>query len=102
MDAAGRVTRDQLEHILRAASRIVDEPELLVIGSQAILASYPEDQLPPEAIRSMEADVAAFEDPDARKADTIEGALGQDSCFHEEFGVYAEGVTVATAIQRRG
>jgi hypothetical protein len=34
------VKRDQLEHILRAASRIADDPDVFVIGSQAILASY--------------------------------------------------------------
>jgi hypothetical protein len=92
------VRRDQLEHILRAACQIIDEKPLLVIGSQAILGTYHESLLPPQAVRSIEADVASFDDPGATKADRIEGALGQDSEFHAEFGVYAEGVTLATAV----
>ncbi len=30
------VTRDQLEHIVRAAAYIVDDDELIVVGSQAM------------------------------------------------------------------
>ena len=44
--------REQLEHFLRAAARIVDEPDFLVIGSVAILGTYDDDQLPYEASRS--------------------------------------------------
>jgi len=43
------VRREQLEHVLRAASTIAGEHDVLVIGSQAVLASFPEDRLPPEA-----------------------------------------------------
>jgi len=52
------VKREQLEHILRAASRIVDERDFLVVGSAAVLATFGEDQLPLEASRSDEADIA--------------------------------------------
>lgn len=38
--------REQLEHVLRAASRIVDSAELLVIGSQSVLATWDERRLP--------------------------------------------------------
>jgi len=31
------MTREQLEHILRAASAIAGEPDVLVIGSQSVL-----------------------------------------------------------------
>ena len=51
MDA---VRREQLEHILRAASRIADDQEILVIGSQSIFGSYSEDELPEEAQASVE------------------------------------------------
>jgi len=54
------VKRDQLEHILRAASQIIGEPNLLVIGSAAILGSYDDHELPVAATRSDEADIAAF------------------------------------------
>ncbi|HXL20433.1 MAG TPA: hypothetical protein VN961_23175 [Streptosporangiaceae bacterium] len=69
------MTREQLEHILRAASRIADDPDVLVIGSQSILGSFAEDQLPFEATASMEADIAFFGDPDDAKADLVDGPL---------------------------
>ncbi len=37
------MTREQLAHLLRAASRITDDPDVLVIGSQAILGSFSEE-----------------------------------------------------------
>ena len=56
------MTREQLAHVLRAVSRIADDPDVLVIGSQSILGSYSEDELPPEATGSMEVDTAFFAD----------------------------------------
>ncbi|KGN32187.1 hypothetical protein N802_11050 [Knoellia sinensis KCTC 19936] len=41
--------RDQLAHILRAAARIANDDEVIVIGSQAILGSFDEDDLPEPA-----------------------------------------------------
>jgi hypothetical protein len=90
--------REQLEHVLRAASRIAEEQDILVIGSQSILGSLPEDWLPPEATASMEVDVAFFDDPDEAKADAVDGAIGELSDFHETFGYYAQGVSVTTAV----
>jgi hypothetical protein len=48
--------RDQLEHAIRAACQIIDADEVIVVGSQAILGSLSEDQLPPEATMSLEVD----------------------------------------------
>ncbi len=96
------MTREQLEHILRAASRIADDPDVLVIGSQSILGSFAEDQLPFEATASMEADIAFFGDPDDAKADLVDGAIGELSDFHETFGYYAQGVSVTTAVLPEG
>lgn len=90
--------RDQLEHLLRAACTVIDEDEVLVIGSQSILGSYSQQVLPPRATLSMEADLAVFDDPDARKADLIDGSLGEATQFHETYGYYAQGVTVGTAV----
>lgn len=92
------MTRTQLEHVLRAASAIASEPDVLVIGSQSILGSIPEQALPPEATVSVEVDVAFLDDPGAAKADLVDGAIGELSTFHSTFGYYAQGVTVATAI----
>jgi hypothetical protein len=36
---------EQLEHLIRSAGRIIGDDRLIVIGSQAILATYP-DGLP--------------------------------------------------------
>ncbi|MHB8467106.1 MAG: DUF6036 family nucleotidyltransferase [Acidimicrobiales bacterium] len=84
--------------MLRAASRIAGERDVVIIGSQAILATYAEEALPPEAIGSIEADVCFFDDADEAKADQVDGAIGELSSFHEMFGVYAQGVSVTTAV----
>ncbi|MGH3479261.1 MAG: DUF6036 family nucleotidyltransferase, partial [Nocardioidaceae bacterium] len=75
------MNREQLAHVLRAASGIVDDPDILVIGSQSLLASYDEDELPLTATASMEVDLAYFDDPDDLKADTVDGAIGELSAF---------------------
>ncbi len=49
------MTRDQLEHAIRAACDVSHDTELFVFGSQAILAEYPKA---PERLRaSIEVDV---------------------------------------------
>ncbi|MCW2642503.1 MAG: hypothetical protein JWP76_4809 [Dactylosporangium sp.] len=94
--------REQLEHVLRAASQIADDPDVLVIGSQSVLGAIPEDRLPPAATASIEVDVAFFDDPGDRKADQVDGAIGELSPFHETFGYYAQGVSVSTAVLPKG
>lgn len=89
--------REQLEHILRSAANITAEPELLIIGSQSVLGSWHDEDLPPEAIRSIEADVVA-PDGDVERTDRIDGALGEGSLFHQTYGIYAQGVGLTTAV----
>ena len=93
--------REQLEHVLRAASDIVDSADLLVIGSQSVLATWDELRLPKTAIRSMQADVATL-DGDEGKSDLIDGNIGEGSRFHETFGFYAQGVSLKTAVLPAG
>lgn len=69
-----------------------------MIGSQSILGSIPDEDLPPEATTSIEADLAFFDDPDDEKADLVDGAIGELSRFHETYGYYAQGVSLATAV----
>lgn len=95
------MNRKAFDHAIRAAGAVLGEDEILVIGSQAVHASVSGD-LPPEAERSVEADVAAMEDPDERKADLIDGSIGEASMFHETFGYYAQGVSQSTAMLPRG
>ena len=89
------MTREQLDHVIRAAGAVLDTDRILVIGSQAILAST--DEVVPEAHRSIEADIAAL-DEDDRSADLIDGTIGELSMFHDTFGYYAQGVTQRAAI----
>jgi hypothetical protein len=96
------VRREQLEHVLRAASQIAGDANVVVIGSQSILGTVPEDRLPLEATASMEVDVAFFDDPDNRKSDQVDGAIGELSPFHEMNGYYAQGVSVSTATLPQG
>ena len=90
--------REQLEHVLRAASNVTHDREFLVVGSAASLGTYPEEVLPTAATRSDEADLAPFDDPDGRRSMEIEGSLGQGSPFHDTFGYYADGVDTKTAV----
>ncbi len=91
------MTREQLEHVLRAAADISKARDIVVLGSQAILGSVTDEKLPPEATRSIEVDLAFPADPDGLKADAVDGAIGELSRFHEEFGYYPHGVAVSTA-----
>ncbi|MGZ4519854.1 MAG: hypothetical protein ACXVXW_05495 [Mycobacteriaceae bacterium] len=53
---------------------------MIVVGSQAILGSYREDELPPEATMSIEVDILPLADTNeetARLANLIEGAAGE-------------------------
>ena len=90
--------REERSHLLRAACRIADDPEILVIGSQSILGSYHEDELPERALLSMEADLAfVHDDAEGSKALDVDGVLGEFSSFHEMNSYYAQGVSVSTA-----
>ena len=95
------MNREQLAEVLRAASQLVDDRPV-VMGSQAILGSYDEGDLPPAATMSMEADVAFLNDADRAKADLVTGAIGEDSNFHQLRGYYAEGTHVETATLPHG
>jgi len=86
--------REDLEHILRAASKIAGDPDVVVLGSQAILGSYHEADLPDAAFASQEADLAFWNDPGDTKSTTVDGAIGVDSRFHTSFGTYVDGVSL--------
>ena len=88
------MNRTQLEHIIRAASQIADDTEIVVIGSQAIHAQ--ERVLPPIAFQSAEADVYPRNHPE--RADEIDIAIGELSPFHGTHGYYAHGVSPRTAV----
>ena len=62
------MTREQLANVLSWVSRIAKTRDVLVYGSQSILGSYSENELPPEATGSMEVDITFFDDPDDDKS----------------------------------
>lgn len=83
-----------LEHIIRAASAITNQYEIIVVGSQSILGSV--DTPPVECLVSLEADLIV---PGNEKlSDLIDGAIGEGSPFEEMFGYYAQGVDSTTCI----
>lgn len=90
--------RSQLEHIIRAAAGNADTMEIIVIGSQAILGTYPD--APEDLLVSVEADVFPKENPS--DSILIDGAIGERSMFHETFGYYAHGVDESTAVLPAG
>ena len=93
----GTMKRSEFEHAIRAAGSILGTDELMIIGSQAIHATISEE-LPEAAQRSIEVDVVALDDPEGRKADLIDGSIGEASMFHATFGYYAQGVSESTAV----
>jgi hypothetical protein len=92
------VTREQLEHVIRAAAVIADDDELIIVGSQSILGQFP---AAPDALRvSVEVDLYPKHHPD--RADLIDGSIGELSPFHETYGYYAQGVGPTTAVLPEG
>jgi len=95
--------RAELEHAFRAATEIIAVDSVIVIGSQAILGSFTEQQLPPEATASVEVDMAPLHDDDAGALATrIDGAIGELSLFHQTHGFYVQGVGKDTAVLPAG
>ncbi len=84
--------------MIAAAADVSGEREIVVVGSQAILGSVAEP--PASMLISMEADVYPLHDP--RKADEIEGSLGEGSLFQSTFGYYAHGVGPETVVGPEG
>lgn len=90
--------RADLEHVLRAASAITNQRDFIVIGSQSVLGQFPD--APAELLVSDEVDIYPRDRPDL--ADLIDGAIGELSFFHDEFGYYAQGVGPTTAVLPAG
>ncbi|MHB1861352.1 MAG: DUF6036 family nucleotidyltransferase [Gemmatimonadaceae bacterium] len=87
------MTREELEHAIRAACDVADDSAVYVFGSQAILGERPD--APAELRQSMEVDVAPVTRPE--QADRIDGSLGELSQFHNTHGFYVHGLSIETA-----
>jgi hypothetical protein len=86
------VKRSELEHIIRAAGAIAED-DIVIVGSQSVLGQFP--AAPPSLLVSAEADVYPRSNP--ARSDLVDGAIGEGSSFHEQFGYYAQGVDDTTA-----
>jgi hypothetical protein len=87
------MTREELEHIIRASGNITQQYVFVILGSQSILGAVPN---PPEFFTmSAEADIYPLDAPEL--ADQIDGAIGEGSDFHDANGFYAQGVGPETA-----
>lgn len=90
--------RHELEHLIRASAAITGASEIVVIGSQAILAHRPDP--PEELLKSVEADLFTFRSP--HDADLIDGSIGELSPFHNTYSYHAHGVSENTAVLPSG
>ena len=90
--------RSQLEHIIRAACSITGEDNIVIIGSQAILASFPDTTLPDILTQSIEADVFYLSEKNQELSNLIDGTIGELSIFQDTYGIYAHGVGKETAV----
>lgn len=88
--------------LLDAISEVVDlihQDQVLIIGSQAILGTWGEEELPGRVTLSVEVDVAPLRDTDdERVATLIDVYLGEGSDFHRDRGFYVQGVGPRTAV----
>jgi hypothetical protein len=88
------MTRDQLEHAIRAACDVSNDTELWIFGSQALLGEFPDA---PESLRtSIEVDVQPKNRP--ASVDATDGALGELSMFHQTHGFYVHGISIESAM----
>ncbi len=90
--------RADLEHVIRAAAEVAGDTEIVIVGSQAILGTFPD--APAQLLTSREADVYPRNSPNDSTA--IDANLGELSLFDETFGYYAHGVGPETAVAPAG
>lgn len=97
------MNRAELELAIVTATRAIGQSQVLIIGSQAILGSYNENQLPERATASQEVDIAPLTDDDKESLATkIDATAGEWSPFDVEHGFYVQGVSVRTAYLPEG
>lgn len=89
--------RSELADLVARATEATGEDQVYIIGSQAILASYDESQLPPNIWRSPEADMFPLRDDDN---DTVSNKMliySEISHFGMDRGYFIDPVSRSTA-----
>ena len=79
--------REDFDTLVAAVAATADVNEVIVVGSQAILASIDEDQLPRQVTLSPEIDVVIAAHP---RADAVRMLLGPGSFSDSQRGVYVD------------
>lgn len=92
------MTREELEHAIRAACDVSGDTEVYVFGSQAILGQFRD--APAELRQSAEADIAPVNRVDM--IGVVNGSLGELSQFHNAHGFYVHGIAIEAAVLPRG
>ena len=88
---------------IQSATEIIKQDEVLVIGSQSILASFDENELPERATASNEVDIAPLRDDAAEMIATLlHVSIGEWPDFDAANGFYVQGVSVRTAYLPEG
>jgi len=91
-------TRADLLDAFRVAHAKLKRGRLLVVGSQSILGSHSEDELPEDVTMSVEFDMALLDDSESGlAADVLDAEFGEMSPFHAEHGWHIQGVSPKTA-----
>ncbi len=98
------MNRQQLWHAIRAACEIAGIDSVIIVGSQSILGSYSEEELPDATTASREIDILPDVESDRVEflADVIEGVGGELSPFEETHGFALDGVDLTTCILPAG
>ena len=97
------MNRDELEHGIRAATEIIQADEVIIIGSQSVLGTWSESELPAEATASNELDVLPLNDTDREALATrLSGVAGELSSFDAAHGFHLDGVGRKTAVLPHG
>lgn len=92
------MNRFELEDAILRACEIVGQKRVIVVGSQAILASFDFDELPPRATMSREADIAPEHDIDDHLSNELWMLAGQDSEWANGRDFYIDAVSADTAV----
>ncbi|MDH6237555.1 hypothetical protein [Cryobacterium sp. CG_9.6] len=92
------MTRDELQEAIRQATRVTQQREVLIIGSQAILGSFDEAQLPERATLSEEVNIALItNDEDYALATLIDPASLVRICKKLPVGEARRNITIKRA-----
>lgn len=91
--------RHEVEHVLRAASKITNDKVFFVFGSQSI---HGEVESPPQDLtKSLEVDIYPVRGRE-ESMELINGNIGELSAFQQTHGYYAHGIPPETCVLPEG